>query len=66
MAKAVDMALLENAEVLDDLLHNTPDGTHRVYSHDELQRSIEACLRLEMHRHNFSPQEVKAALSRSV
>jgi len=61
----VPMALLENPEVLDDLLHHPPDGTHRVYSHDELQRSIEACFRLEMHRHNFSPQDLRAALARA-
>jgi len=61
----VPIVLLENPQVLDELVHNTPAGSHRVYSHAELERSIEACFRLEMHRHNVSPQDVKAALAQA-
>jgi hypothetical protein len=48
--ECVPIALLDNLKVLDDLLQDTPTGLKRVYSHDELERSIEACLLIEMHR----------------
>ena len=34
----IPIALLENPEILDDLLHNTPPGLVRVYSCDEPER----------------------------
>lgn len=48
--ECVPLPMLEDPEVLDDLLHNTPDGLRRVYSLGELERSIEAHVRLEMRR----------------
>ena len=56
----VPIALLDNPEILDDLLHNTPPGLVRVYSCDELERSIEACCRLEFRRRNLTPEEIEA------
>jgi hypothetical protein len=61
--ECVPLALLENPEVIDDLLHNTPEGLCRVYSNNGLERSIEAHLRLKLHRRNLTPEEVKAGFS---
>ena len=60
--ECVPLALLENPDVLDDILHNTPPGLLRVYSCDELERSIESCLRSEMRRRNLTPEQVEAGL----
>ncbi len=34
----------------------------RAYSNNELERSIEACLRLEFRRRNLTPEEVEAGI----
>ena len=62
--ECVPLVLLENPEVLDDLIHNTPPGLQRVYSNDELERSIEAFVRLEMRRQNLNPEEILAETHR--
>jgi len=61
--ECVALALLEAPAVLDDLIHNTPAGLCRVYSNNELERSIEAQLRLEFRRRNLTPAEVSAGFS---
>ncbi len=58
--ECVPLALLENPEVLDDLLNNTPPGLLRVWSNDELERSIEAHLRMEFRRQGVTPAEISA------
>jgi hypothetical protein len=58
--ECVPLVLLENPEVLDDLLNNTPPGLLRVWSNDELARSIEAHLRLEFRRQGVTPAEMSA------
>lgn len=58
----VPMVLLENPEVLDELLHNSPADSRRVYSLDELERSIAATLRLEMRRNNENPENADCSL----
>ena len=59
--EVVPLVLMENPEILDDILHNTPPGLVRVYSNNELERSIEACLRLEFRRRGLTPEQVEAA-----
>jgi hypothetical protein len=61
--ECVPLVLLENPEVLDDLLNNTPPGLLRVWSNDELERSIEAHLRLEFRRQGVTPAEMSAEIS---
>jgi hypothetical protein len=58
----VPMVLLENPEMLDELLHNSPADSRRVYSLDELERSIAATLLLEMHRNNGNPENADFSL----
>ena len=58
--ECVPLALLENPEVLDDLIHNNPPGLHRVYSNDELERSIEAFFRMECRRRKLTPEQAAA------
>ena len=58
--ECVPLVLLENPEVLDDLLNNTPPGLLRVWSNDELERSIEACIRLDFRRQGVTPEEMSA------
>ncbi|MEX2580601.1 MAG: hypothetical protein WD342_16205 [Verrucomicrobiales bacterium] len=48
--ECVPLPLLDRPEVLEDLLRDNPEGLKRVYSNDELERSIEATLLIEMHR----------------
>lgn len=55
----IPLALLEDTDVLDDLLLPVPPGLRRVYSHDELERSIEAHLRLEIRRRGLTPEEIE-------
>jgi len=62
--ECVPLVLLENPEVLDDLLNNTPPGLLRVWSNDELERSIEACLRLEFRHQGVTPAEMSAVPDR--
>lgn len=62
--ECVPLVMLRDPEVLDDLIHNTRPDTRMVYSHDELLRSLEACIRLELRRHNYSPEEIDAAIAR--
>lgn len=56
----VPLALLKDPEILDDLLHNNPEGLRRVYSIDELERSIEACIRLHVRRRGLTMEEFEA------
>ena len=56
----VPLALLKDPEILDDLLHNTPEGLRRVYSYDELERSVEACIRLHVRRRGLTMEEFEA------
>ena len=58
--ECVPLALLEDPEILDDIIHNTPPGLLRVWSNDELERSIEACVRLEFRRQGVTPEEMSA------
>ena len=58
--ECVPLVLLENPEVLDDLINNHPRGLLRVWSNDELARSIEAHLRLEFRRQGVTPEEMSA------
>ena len=60
----VPMVLLENPEMLDELLHNSPADSRRVYSLDELERSIAATLCLEMRRKSGNPENADFALVR--
>jgi hypothetical protein len=53
----VPMVLLEDPEMLDELLHNSPPDSRKVYSLDELERSIAATLCLEMRRKSGTPQD---------
>lgn len=62
--ECVPIALLDCLEVLDDLLQDTPTGLKRVYSHDELERSLEACLLIEMHRRGHRRSEDEKVFSR--
>lgn len=62
--ECVPIALLDCLEVLDDLLKDTPTGLKRVYSHDELERSLEACLLIEMHRSGHRRSEDERVISR--
>ncbi len=62
--ECVPIALLDRPEVLDDLLKNTPTELKRVYSHDELERSIEACLLIEMHRRGQKRKEDEPVFSK--
>lgn len=55
--ECVPLHMLEDPAVLDDLIRDTPDGLRRVYSLGELERSIEAHVRLEMHRQGAAPDE---------
>ena len=61
--ECVPLVLLENTEMLDDLLNNTPPGLLRVWSNDELERSIEAHLRLEFHRQGVTPAEMSVEIT---
>lgn len=56
----VPLVLLEKPEILDDLLYNTPEGLRRVFSYGELERSIEACIRLHVRRIGLTIEEFEA------
>jgi len=62
--ECVPIVLLDRPEVLEDLYRNNPKGVKRVYSNDELERSIEACLRIEMHCRGQSQTESEVAVAR--
>ena len=62
--ECVPLVLLESQEVLDDLLRTTPPGLIRVWSNDELARSVEAHLRLEFRRQGVTPEEFMAQSDR--
>lgn len=55
--ECVPLFMLEDPEVLEHLIHHTPDAVHRVYSLAELERSIEAHVRMEMRRQGVVPDD---------
>jgi hypothetical protein len=64
LAQLSDFFQGQHTRLTDDLLHHTPPDTRRAYSYDELQRTLEACIRLELRRQNHSPEEIEADVAR--
>lgn len=58
--ECVPIELLEDPMVLEDLAQNASDGVHRVYSHSELQRAIEAHLRIHAQREGIDLNQIES------
>ena len=56
--ECVPIELLDDPEVMAELAESKADDVHRVYSHSELHRCIEAHLRMEAHRQGVDPYSI--------
>ena len=62
--ECIPIVLLQNRQVIEDLVHNSPADLRIVYSCAELIRSVEAITRIEMYHNNTSPEELDFSLDR--
>ena len=55
--ECIPTGMLESPEVVGEVIRMLDEGTVIVFSHDELERSIEARIRIEMYRQGFAGLE---------
>ena len=58
--ECIPIDLLQDPKILDEIIENTPEGLHRVYSHSELHRCIEASFRLKLRQEGVDPEDFES------